>query len=219
MMDNITSREEIFKRVRNASMIDTENPYSNVDLDSPIYPDNNEDLEVVFAEELNHIGGNFVYCETFNDLKDSLIRLAKTQKWETVFAAHPIISNLLDDLEISNKQTCEDYSKTNISITSCEALVARLGSIVVSSKQANGRRLNFIPDTHIVIAYREQIVNSIKDATKLISNKYGDDWPSMTTVITGPSRTADIEKTLVMGAHGPRSLIVFLMEDNFLELK
>lgn len=218
-MENVTSREEIFKRVRNASMVATENPYSNVDLDSSIYPINDEDLEVVFAEELNHIGGNFVYCENFEELKYNLSSLAISQNWKTVFTAHSKISSLLDDLEINNKNTNSDYSKTNVSITSCEALVARLGSIVISSKQANGKRLNFIPDTHIVIAYREQIVPDIKAATAYIAKKYGNEWPSMISVITGPSRTADIEKTLVMGAHGPRSLIVFLMEDNFINLE
>jgi L-lactate dehydrogenase complex protein LldG len=217
-MDNITSREEILKRVRNASMINTDNPYANVDLDSTIYPSNDEDLEVIFAEELNHIGGNFVYCESINELENNLLHLAKTQKWETVFSANPEISKLLDSLKINNSAVNSDYSKTNVSITSCESLVARLGSVVISSKQTNGRRLNFIPNVHIVIGYREQIVATIKDATNLIEEKYGDNWPSMTTVITGPSRTADIEKTLVMGAHGPRTLIVFLLEENFLNL-
>lgn len=218
-MENITSREEILKRVRNASMQQAENPYANVDLDSSIYPGNNEDLEVIFAEELNHIGGNFVYCENITDLEENILHLSKTQKWETVYSANPVINKLLDRLNINNKSVSSDYSKTNVSITSCEALVARLGSVVVSSKQSNGRRLNFIPDTHIVIAYREQIVANIKDATNLLAEKYSDNWPSMTTVITGPSRTADIEKTLVMGAHGPRTLIVFLLEDNFLDLE
>ncbi len=217
-MDNIISREEILKRVRNASMINTENTYTNIDLDSAIYPSNDEDLEIVFAEELNHIGGNFVYCENLKDLENNLLHLAEKQNWESVFVANPIIAGLLDSLQISNKSINEDYSNTKVSITSCESLVARLGSIVISSKQTNGRKLNFIPDVHIVIAYREQIVANIIDATNLIEEKYGNDWPSMTTVITGPSRTADIEKTLVMGAHGPRTLIVFLLEENFLNL-
>ncbi len=217
-MDNITSREEILKRVRNASMIATENQYSNVDLDSSIYSYNDEDLEVIFAEEFTHIGGNFIYCETLQELEDNIKRIAKTQKWETVYSSHPKINAFLNNLNINNKPNNLDYSTIDISITSCEALVSRLGSIVISSKQDNGRKLNFIPNTHIVFAYRGQIVENIKDATNLIAEKYGDNWPSMTTVITGPSRTADIEKTLVMGAHGPRTLLLFLLEDNFLNL-
>jgi L-lactate dehydrogenase complex protein LldG len=48
---------------------------------------------------------------------------------------------------------------------------------------------------------------------RLIRKKYEDGFPSLISFITGPSRTADIEKTLVMGAHGPKELYVFLIED------
>ena len=53
----------------------------------------------------------------------------------------------------------------------------------------------------------------LKDGFKLIKNKYGTQIPSMISTITGPSRTADIEKTLVLGAHGPKELFVFLIDD------
>ncbi|MNL89836.1 Lactate utilization protein C [compost metagenome] len=53
----------------------------------------------------------------------------------------------------------------------------------------------------------------LKDAFKLIKDKYGSQIPSMISTITGPSRTADIEKTLVLGAHGPKELFVFLIDD------
>ena len=52
----------------------------------------------------------------------------------------------------------------------------------------------------------------LKDGFKRLKNKYGQNLPSMVCNITGPSRTADIEKTLVLGAHGPKELIVFLIE-------
>jgi len=98
----------------------------------------------------------------------------------------------------------------NVGITSCEFLVARLGSIMVSSK--NSRRLNVYPETHVVIAYVDQLVEDLKDAFESLHSKYSGKIPSMVSVITGPSRTADIEKTLVMGAHGPRELFLILIE-------
>jgi L-lactate dehydrogenase complex protein LldG len=76
----------------------------------------------------------------------------------------------------------------------------------------SGRRLSIYPPVHIVFAYASQIVLDLKDAFKIIKNKYGNQLPSMLTTVTGPSRTADIEKTLVMGAHGPKELFVFLLE-------
>ena len=57
-----------------------------------------------------------------------------------------------------------------------------------------------------------QLVYDIKDALQLIKNKYDNNLPSLITFATGPSRTADIEKTLVVGVHGPKEVYLFLVE-------
>ncbi|MEI7503277.1 MAG: LUD domain-containing protein, partial [Paludibacter sp.] len=66
------------------------------------------------------------------------------------------------------------------------------------------------PPIHIVIANESQLVGFPEDALVSIQKKYSNNLPSMISTITGPSRTADIEKTLVLGAHGPKEFIVFL---------
>jgi L-lactate dehydrogenase complex protein LldG len=215
-MDESTSREKILKKVRNASMQHADNPYSNVDLDSDIYHPMTEELEVVFAEELQLVGGYFVYCESPKELEENLSRFIVGQQWKRIFTKSPAIKALLSKLQFTSYSDKDDLINTKVSITECEFLIARLGSVMVSSKQFNGRGMNFIPDNHIIIASRSQIVSTVKEAFKQLNLKYEKNLPSMTTLITGPSRTADIEKTLVMGAHGPRNLVVFLMEEDFL---
>ena len=69
------------------------------------------------------------------------------------------------------------------------------------------------PESHIVIANVSQVVPELRDALSGIKKKYAGNFPSQITTITGPSRTADIEKTLVMGAHGPKELYVFMVDD------
>ncbi|WP_242434664.1 LutC/YkgG family protein [Hymenobacter amundsenii] len=99
-------------------------------------------------------------------------------------------------------------------LTSCEALVARTGSVLVSGASGSGRRLSIYPDQHLVLARTSQVVADIGDALALLQRTYGpDQLPSMVSLTSGPSRTADIEKTLVLGAHGPRSLVLFLLDD------
>ncbi|HXC05957.1 MAG TPA: LUD domain-containing protein, partial [Bacteroidia bacterium] len=71
-----------------------------------------------------------------------------------------------------------------------------------------------LPNYHIVVAYTSQLVLHLKDALKGIKDKYGAQPPSMITAIAGPSRTADIEKTLVQGAHGPKEIYVMLIDDH-----
>jgi len=95
-------------------------------------------------------------------------------------------------------------------ITGCEFLIARTGSVVVSSASLSGRQMNVFPPVHIVLAHISQLVNLPEDALIAMQEKYGITLPSTISTITGPSRTADIEKTLVLGAHGPKEFIVFL---------
>lgn len=92
--------------------------------------------------------------------------------------------------------------------TGCDCLVAMTGSIFVSTRSAGGRALSVLPPVHLVIARREQLVPDLDAAFALLRQRYGANWPSALTLITGPSRTSDIEKVLVMGAHGPKRLAV-----------
>ena len=95
------------------------------------------------------------------------------------------------------------------SVTGCDCLVAMTGSIFVSTRSANGRAASVLPEKHLVVARREQIVPDLAAAFGLLRQRYGSRWPSAMSLITGPSRTADIEKTLVMGAHGPKRLALY----------
>jgi len=88
--------------------------------------------------------------------------------------------------------------------------VARTGSVVVSSAGDSGRSMNVFPPIHLVLANSDQLVQFPEDALVAVQSKYKNNFPSTVTTITGPSRTADIEKTLVLGAHGPKELVVFL---------
>jgi L-lactate dehydrogenase complex protein LldG len=94
-------------------------------------------------------------------------------------------------------------------ITECDALVAQTGSVLITSRSAGGRALSVLPPHHVVIARRDQLVSDLPAAFALIKERYGSDYPSMISLITGPSRTGDIERILVLGAHGPKQLTIF----------
>ena len=98
------------------------------------------------------------------------------------------------------------------SITGCEYLVARTGSIVMSAAQQSGRTVSVYAPIHICIAYTSQLVYDEKNALQLLKEKYNGNIPSLISFATGPSRTADIEKTLVTGVHGPKEVYCFLVD-------
>src|SRR5690606_481178 len=107
----------------------------------------------------------------------------------------------------------KDFKEAEAGITACEALIARSGSVLVSNGNGGSRQLTIYPSIHIVVAYASQLVMDIKDGLAGMQTRYGTALPSVISVVTGPSWTADIEKTLVLGAHGPKELYVFLIED------
>ena len=211
-MQETTSREKVLKKIRNALISKKENPFSSLDFESSVYQPFADSLDVTFALEFTKVSGKFIYCENETELKDNLISLIGENKWEHVFCLDPKITSTLNKAGIPFSSDDAEFNRIQVGITQCEYLIARLGSIMISSKQTSGRKLNVFPEIHVVIAHPSQIVKDLKDALKNIKEKYSNDLPSLISVITGPSRTADIEKTLVMGAHGPKELYVFLAD-------
>jgi L-lactate dehydrogenase complex protein LldG len=114
--------------------------------------------------------------------------------------------------QLADRLVKEDLAHCDVSITGCEYLVARTGSIVLSASRPNGRSASVYAPIHICIAFTNQLVYDIKDALQAARDKYGSNFPSLLTFATGPSRTADIEKTLVVGVHGPKEVYLFMVE-------
>ena len=208
-----TTKEKILKKVRNALISKLENPFKNIDFKSPIYTEINEDIVVQFVTNFQKSQGTFVYCENEKAITDNLQLLMKQRNWESYFAVDEKVVDLLSQSGIPIKNNAEDFKTQVAGITRCDFLIARFGSVMVSSGISSGRRMFAFPEIHIVIAAMSQVVPELKNALRGIKKKYAANFPSQVTVITGPSRTADIEKTLVMGAHGPKELLVFLVDD------
>lgn len=212
-MRETTTKEKILKDVRDALISKQEIPFKNVNFSNPVFQNLTDEKTIVFARKLIEMGGSFVYCENEKTLLENLRILLEKKKWENYFTLDEKISALLETGEIPYKNDKKDFDSIYAGITRCEYLIARFGSVMVSSGLSTGRRMFVFPEVHIVIATASQVVEDLKDAFSGIRNKYQNDLPSQMTVITGPSRTADIEKTLVMGAHGPRELFVFMVDD------
>jgi len=208
-----TSREKVLKNIRHALIETSDNPFPDVDFDSPIYAKPTEDPDINFAIELGKVGGKFVFCDSAPDMLSKIKELFTANQWNEAFCNEESLSGLLRHAGINVKRAAQIDEDMHVSVTSCEFLISRLGSIMMSSQQLSGRRMYAFANIHIVVAFTSQIVPDIRHALDGIREKYSGKMPSMLTMITGPSRTADIEKTLVMGAHGPKELYVFLADD------
>lgn len=204
----------MLKKIRQALLQKRENPHPDFE-DSPLYKDEEEPLDVTFTREFLAVSGNFIYCDGEIAVIENLIALVESLQVKKIYAWEPSIQQMLGHYGFPIYKSEADFLDAEVGITTCEALIARNGSILISNHNFSGRRLSIFPPAHIVFAKTSQLVMDIKYGLNLVKEKYGDHMPSLLSTITGPSRTADIEKKLVLGAHGPKSLYVFLIEDRF----
>jgi L-lactate dehydrogenase complex protein LldG len=212
-MQSTTSKEKTLKKIRKALSQKSPREVGDVDTESEIFTSSEDPLEIQFAQNFSTLNGKFIFCENEAEFIENFIFIAKDNNWKNLFCLEPAIKGILNKGKIKFSDKESDFLKTDIGLTLCECLVARTGSVIISSKQASGRRLPVYANFHIVIAYTSQLVYNIKDGLKFIREKYNKHLPSMISTISGPSKTADIEKTLVQGAHGPKEIFVFLIDD------
>lgn len=197
------AKENILKKIRQALSNPVPLPFAASEGNSSLYQAPHDDLEVVFAETFTNLQGKFAFCMDAAHLQHQLQELIVQKGWKNIYCR---------DAAFSTWGNTHDLAGCDASLTGCEYLVARTGSIVLSAAQEGGRTVSVYAPVHICIAYTHQLVFDIKDALVALKDKYGDNIPSLFTFATGPSRTADIEKTLVTGVHGPKEVYLFLVE-------
>jgi L-lactate dehydrogenase complex protein LldG len=100
------------------------------------------------------------------------------------------------------------------SVSHAFAGVAETGTLVLTSGRDNPTTLNFLPDNHIVVVEAKDVVGDYETVWQRLRERFGTgNLPRTVNMITGPSRSADIEQTLILGAHGPRRLHVIIVGD------
>ena len=203
-MATSTAKENILKRIRQALSNPVPLPFPQSEGTNSVFLPATDDLEVIFAQAFTQLQGKFAFCTDENDMVQQVKQLVAEREWTKIYCSEDkwgeTFSNTI------NLRGCD------ASITGCEYLVARTGSIVMSAAQQSGRTVSVYAPVHICIAYSSQLVYDVKNALQLLKEKYDTNIPSLISFATGPSRTADIEKTLVTGVHGPKEVYCFVVD-------
>jgi len=205
----LSAKDTILKKIRQALNHPVPLPFPEAEVDAEIFAYSHNDLAVLFAEEFAKLQGKFLYCAEKDELKQQLQALILQMGWTKIFCSDPQFQDLLQSISIS---TTPNLKTAEAAITGCEFLVARTGSLMLSSAQTDGRTASVYAPVHICIAHSRQLVLNIEDALKAMKQKYAGKLPSFVTLASGPSRTADIEKTLVTGVHGPKEVFCFMLD-------
>jgi L-lactate dehydrogenase complex protein LldG len=185
----------------------------------PAVPNDHEAIVEAFARNCVELRAQCYRLAGLPELSGKLLELKNSEGWKLI-ASHraPILDSILPSMGLpvllaDDRPATADLERADVGITACDALIAQTGSILLTARSAGGRALSVLPPHHIVIARENQLLPDLPAAFELLQKTYGHAYPSLITFITGPSRTGDIERILVLGAHGPRILTIILLRD------
>ena len=166
---------------------------------------------LLFEERFVSLGGIFHAVSGEEEVQRTFREIAKDYNIQEIRCEEEDLRRKVAPLGI-HTLTAEDKKREDIevSLTSCESLVARTGTIVVSPQVCGSRSSYALAATHIVFSKASQLVEEAEEAWDYLQKKYQGHFPSAFSWISSPSRTADIEKTLVLGVHGPKRLILII---------
>ena len=218
----MSERENIFARIKEALTLKAHAPYGSglptVAEQRQVMPPVGTSVEeqfAFFARNAADLKATFKLVKDEAELGAELKSLGAAEKWQRAATQNgALVQAHTKALGLPTLVTNDGYGKheleqCDVGISECDALIAQTGTVLVTSRSAGGRALSCLPPHHVVIARREQLVADLPAAMALVKQKYAGNFPSMISFITGPSRTGDIERILVLGAHGPKRLTIF----------
>jgi L-lactate dehydrogenase complex protein LldG len=178
-----------------------------------------EERVALFGRQSELLRTDFRRCTDLGDAAAQIAGLAQEHGWRKVaLHAGELCKGAAEKLspEVELLHVAEGYDKRALEtcdagLSECETLIAQTGSACVTSRSSGGRALSVLPPHHVVVARESQLVPDLSAAYEHLALRYGTEYPSFISFISGPSRTGDIERILVLGAHGPRKLTILLI--------
>ncbi len=174
-----------------------------------------EDLVQRFAQELTTLSGEFTLCKS-DELSDRIVEQLERLEITSILSwdEQKLPSGLLEGIRAKGIRVGYEFDpEIEAGLSGAEAAIAETGTLVLSLERGKPQFVSLIPEVHFAVVNAEDIRENIYQVMSSEKIKQA----SMTTLISGPSRTADIEMTLTIGVHGPRQVHVFCVQDDDLD--
>lgn len=169
-----------------------------------------EDLEAVLVERLQEAACTVAFADSEAGIIAEIMQWLQQQGTDLKLVCSA--STLLDSISWPASVDVRDPANGmdhNTTVTEAFCAITETGSLVKLSSQESPTAINFLPDNFICLLQRQRIVRHIEDAWDLLRKEQAG-MPRAVNIITGPSRTADVEQTIQLGAHGPRRMHVII---------
>ncbi len=216
----MNSRDLILGRIRDAL---ADNPPVGEPALPEVWPSENPDRETLigrFTEEIQAVDGEAIRCPSMDDAQRKLAELADEAGWETIGAVdRPLAREVAADLDADRLRWSDtdrqpdEIGQFSAGLVEADHLLADTGSALVANNTAQERLLCYLPPACVVVARADQLAEHMPAIWPEISSRTAEpDRRGEFVIITGPSRTADIEKILILGVHGPKRVVVLIVE-------
>ena len=207
----MTAREEILSRIRTALPGDPIDPATSHASIQRLYNRagtlTREGRLELFVDRLLDYDTEIIQIETATEIPAAIVQATHDERLVTPpdFPAEWLPTNLA--IAFDNCLSTSEIDNAQAVLTTCEVAIASTGTIILVHTGAQGRRaLTLLPDHHICLVRRDQVVETVPEALAAIASQSA----LPITTISGPSATSDIEMTRIRGVHGPRRLTVIL---------
>lgn len=215
----MSSRDAILSRIRTALSNEPERQLPPI---PEVWPVENPPVDTMvdrFVTELEAVAGEVHRCETMEAAAEKLAEIVEGLDAEFIgHTDHALCGELVADLPpecfVGDKSDADatELAKLPAALVAADTLLADTGTTMVACATPHHRLMCYLPPTCIVIAKTDQLVEHMPAAWEKIAARAADpDLRGEFVFITGPSRTADIEKILILGVHGPKRLVVLLV--------
>jgi len=217
----MTSRDAVLQRIHN-EVSRSQNPPVALPPTAEVWPRENPSPAAMaerFGQELSAVQGEVIRCPTMDDARQKLAELIRQAGWTSLGAMdRPMVREATAGLPdgmvkwAAADWTPQCMAELSASIVEPEVLLADTGSCVIACPTAQDRLLCYLAPASVVVARQDQLSEHLPAAWAAIARRAAD--PALSgefVIVTGPSRTADIEKILILGVHGPKRLVVLLL--------
>jgi L-lactate dehydrogenase complex protein LldG len=223
------ARERILAAIRSALGRGRLDPDAEADLRARIAA-HRRNLVPVRATALDERARVELFIAMAEEVQARVTRVGSPAEVPEAIARYLVVENLPAELVMAPDPSIDDIpwdtwpllqirrgraeAEDRVSVTHCHAAIAETGTLMLISGAQTPTTLNFLPEAHIVVVRRDQVVATYEDGwDRLRTVETTGGLPRAVNFVTGPSRTADIEQHIELGAHGPGRLHIVLIED------
>lgn len=218
----MTDRQRFLDRVRSRLVIEPpENlPHPLVEVaEVPLvdYARNLDDLPAAFTRAAERVGTRVVRIPGTGELRDVLTRVVEEHGIRSAVASgDPEASTAAADLEalgvaVRPFDGVASCTEADLGVTGASWAIAATGTVVADAGRAGGRAASLLPPVHLAVVPMDRLVATAGDVFRRMSQIHPDGPPSQLVLITGPSRSGDIELQLTVGVHGPKHVVTVLV--------